>query len=369
MKDPIAEGPASGRASAGTSTRSSNRPTRVRVRTLDEWLRGSDGNGNGSKGPQPLPMLALSEQPPPPAATTEPDAPSPGPGPGRLCEIQIVHIPFPQLVAERSFELPPRSTEFVILVEPANLEAAVEFLAGRASIPPLPLSSSSIQCSAPSSRRTGGWNVAGAVLDTPDARQRLEQILSTHGSHLRPRHEPYHLWRPDSMVEQHLLPLLIEQFKVRAAPSAQATRRLDVWDLGSGVGRDAAYVARTLRHHFDVSRTESAPGGPPPFLVTGLDQRYRPRDAAAFRSFMRRQGVDDVTECRLVDLTVPKDGSSPVVEALVKERPACIYAVRYWNRPLFEAVDRFATLGTIVAVTHFAKPAEDSPWPFPHPKV
>jgi hypothetical protein len=348
----------------------------IRIRTLDEWLRDE---------PDPLPMLVLSEKEEEDdfpllrvaaaMATTERNAAETSPAgddpqvlspPPSKCRhdpalrLRIAHIPFSQLVSERSFELPPRNMEFLILVEPAALESAMLFLTGRASSPPVQSSASSLP-SPPSSQRGGTtWNVTGAVLDTPDARRHLDKVLSNH---FTKRRDPYQLWRPDSMVERHLLPLLSEQLAMRP----QTTRRLDVWDLGSGVGRDVAFLARHLRLLAASSSDEDE--GRPSFRVIGLDQRYRPRDAATFRAFMQRQGVDDVTECRCVDLTVPKDRVSPVVSAMVEEPPACIYAVRYWNRPLFEEVNRLAAPGTVVAITHFAKPTEDSDWPFAHPKV
>jgi hypothetical protein len=349
----------------------------IRIRTLDEWLRDE---------PDPLPMLVLSEKEEEEdfpllrvkaaMATTErnaaetsptgndPQALSPPPSKCRhdpALRLRIAHIPFSQLVSERSFELPPRNTEFLILVQPAALESAVQFLSGRALSPPVQSSASSSSLpSIPSQRGGTTWNVNGAVLDTPDARRHLDQVLSNHFTKGR---DPYQLWRPDSMVEQHLLPLLSEQLARRS----RTTRRLDVWDLGSGVGRDVAFLARHLRLLAASSSDEDERR--PSFRVIGLDQRYRPRDAATFRAFMRRQGVEDVTECRCVDLTVPKDRVSPFVSAMVEERPACIYAVRYWNRPLFEEVNRLAAPGTVVAITHFAKPTEDADWPFAHPKV
>jgi hypothetical protein len=351
----------------------------IRIRTLDEWLRDE---------PDPLPMLVLSEKEEEEdfpllrvaaamatternAAVTSPTGDDPqvlSPPPSKCrhdpaLRLRIAHIPFSQLVSERSFELPPRNTEFLILVQPAALESAVQFLTGRASSPPVQSSSSSSSSSLPSipSQRGGTtWNVTGAVLDTPDARHYLDQVLSNHFIKGR---DPYQLWRPDSMVEHHLLPLLSEQLAMRP----RTTRRLDVWDLGSGVGRDVAFLARHLRLLAANSSDEDK--GRPSFRVIGLDQRYRPRDAATFRAFMRRQQVEDVTECRCVDLAVPKDRVSPVVSAMLEERPACIYAVRYWNRPLFEEVNRLAAPGTVVAITHFAKPTEDADWPFAHPKV
>jgi hypothetical protein len=369
LEDRVAEA-APVELAAQTSTLPAGFRFRFRIGTVEEWLQHGD-----ERQTTPLPMLVLSEEFPllvVARATAEndgdgdDDAAAGAGAPSASCHhpdlaskrrrIRIVHIPFSELVAERAFELPPRNAEFVILVEPARLEAAVHFLT----------STGRSFATAASPRMGAAWSVVGAILDTADTRQQIEQIA------LPPYDDPnQRLWQPDSMVEQHLLSLLCDRLATRSTPSPQMPRRaVHVWDLGSGVGRDVAYLARNLRR-FVESRSEGSSDGEqgPAFRVVGLDQRYKPRDAAVFRSFMQRQGVDDVTECRFVDLTVSKDRDCSIVAALVEERPECIYAVRYWNRPLFEAVDRLAPRGTIVAITHFAKPADDADWPFPHPKV
>jgi hypothetical protein len=352
---------------------------RIRIRTVEEWLRHGD-----ERQTTPLPMLDLSEEFPLLVAARakaeidddddDDDDAAAGAGASRAPSasfhrapasdrrrIRIVHIPFSELVAERAFELPPRNAEFVIFVEPARLEAAVHFLTGRSfATAASPRGGNAVP------RMGAAWSVVGAILDTADTRQQIEQIA------LPPYDDPnQRLWHPDSMVEQHLLPLLRDRLTTRSTPTPQWSRRtVHVWDLGSGVGRDVAYLARNLRSVVESGSDGSNDGEHgPAFRVVGLDQRYKPRDAAVFRSFMQRQGVDDLTECRCVDLTVSKDRDSSIVAALVDERPECIYAVRYWNRPLFETVDRLAPRGTIVAITHFAKPTDDADWPFPHPKV
>jgi hypothetical protein len=381
-----------GKASAPGSDTTAKAKSDIRKVSVREWLRlpvlssSSSASPLSSPPPQlqpisPLPLLVLSESYPPflrpwifpheshasqvddggAPETKQPQEPSSSivvtsKPPAAL--LRVVHIPLPELVAERSFELPPRDVGFVVLIEPERLEAAAEFL-----ILDKTPSTSDRKMKRP-------WSVAGAVLDTPDAQEELRLILVMRPRSFAVPELPYNLWMPNPLVQKSLLPLLAQELQQQWADSSR--RRLIVWDLGSGAGRDVAFLASQLLRVEDSSRsgTRDDREGRERFRVVGLDQRYSSRDAAVFRAFMRRQGVEDVTEARRVDLSSDQGAVASTFRlAFEQEVPSCVYAVRYWNRLIFQLVRDAAGPGSIVAVSHFAKPAAGSGWPFSHPKV
>jgi hypothetical protein len=268
------------------------------------------------------------------------------------------------------------------------------------------------------------WKVAGFLLDTPEARQELRSYLTVKSNFPLcsfVHHPPHHLWRPDPLVQYHLLPLLSNELvderllqlkrcngkEASSSSPGRRRRRLDVWDLGSGSGRDLVFLSSQLLRVVDSGGRPRCEGRKVPeeqlqqeqgkdanldehhlepsllFRVVGMDHRYRSgAGSESLQAFLRREGVEDVAEGRHMDLSLGKDnyeddglssslscGGGCFRRAFLQEKPVCVYAVRFWNRPLWEFVRDRAEAGTIVAVSHFAKPAEGSGWPFSHPKV
>jgi hypothetical protein len=93
------------------------------------------------------------------------------------------------------------------------------------------------------------------------------------------------LWSPDPMIEQ-TLPLLKEKLQ----STGQQHGVMEIWDIGSGLGRDVCYLAEELLYHPPhnhmkdhcpnhtiSSETDAAtlPPDLPVFRIIGYDQRYR----------------------------------------------------------------------------------------------
>jgi hypothetical protein len=215
------------------------------------------------------------------------------------------------------------------------------------------------------------------------------------------------LWKPDPMVEHVLLPLLLLQptpFGQSVAhirldndeTIASSSSSVEVWDLGAGLGRDVCFLAEELLYHWNTTYpTTTWMNGknnthhlPTPWRVIGFDQRYRNVHVNDSIDFWKRRHVDTITACQLVDFSRIRH-----VTDLFEMTPAptshdknhhhhhcrrvvrCIYAVRYWNKLLFQSIihaglknDPWLPKGTIVAISHFGKASIHSTWDFPHPK-
>jgi hypothetical protein len=149
------------------------------------------------------------------------------------------------------------------------------------------------------------------------------------------------------------MPLLIEKF----VHNVQGN--FIVWDLGSGAGRDVSFLAEELKNakcKRNLSRS---------FQIVGFD--YHQGSAKRSLPLWKNRKVDDVTECRLVNLKH--------LEALEKNLESdngliCIYAVRFLNRRILHWIAKTAHLmtGCVFAISHFCK-EKGQEWTWEHPKV
>jgi hypothetical protein len=304
--------------------------------------------------------------------------------------LTVVHIPFYEL-KDRRFELPPRRNPFAILLSiDDNHNGSTELqqwiqdlLSGHGDSFLHSFHSSSTSSSSCTTRRrlTQSWNVA-ALLNANDMElwQSAEQCgvsvfmagLESANDHRKTnpvqiRLPLPRLWSPDPMVEVILLPLL------RQTMQSNPNGFVEIWDCGSGAGRDVCFLAEELLYSSALDQSFR-------FRVVGWDQRYRDNHINDTVDFWKRRQVDTVAKCQCVDfgrvstltelfevLPMPTSGEKcrPIVY--------CICAVRYWNKSLFQSLvqagfDGFLPIGTIVAISHFGKSSIDAAWDFPHPK-
>lgn len=306
--------------------------------------------------------------------------------------ITVVHIPLEELSQGRRFELPPRHVPFGILIgrSAANDDDASIRLEPTAPPPATTLvrlqTVLSGSCRAheegDGSRRkrlTCPWNVRAVLLasleETWQQAQRCHvpvavgrgPIASPGAFQIKSR-----LWEPDPMVEWILLPLLLQTMNDNSTSLERPS--LEIWDFGAGVGRDVGFLAEELRGR--LWWHESTPR--PHVRVVGLDQRYLDSvHIEATTSFWKRRHVEAVTRSRCIDLTDKALVMNELARATDHHKFGtvqwCFYAVRYWNRPLFQALmkaghDNALPVGTILAISQFGKPHSGASWNFPHPK-
>jgi hypothetical protein len=238
------------------------------------------------------------------------------------------------VLKERSFELPARHVEFSVLVHPSDLDRAEEFFFG-------PRDKSRKRPFKP-------WNVAKVLLDEDSLWSEADTLGILAAPDSVPGFPLPRLWHPDPMMEHILLPLL------KDLPLGQEDGQ--VWDLGSGAGRDLTFLAEELA---STSKNN--------FEFVGLDHRYNQKEAGITNAFCERRGVAQTTSCKKLDCS-----KWELVKAEIENMKnlKALYAVRFWKPALFHAAatasDTFQP-GTILAMSNFCKPYEGASWDFDNP--
>jgi hypothetical protein len=248
------------------------------------------------------------------------------------------------------------------------------------------------------------------------------------------------LWQPHPMIEYHVLPLLQTNVAILQQQAHQQQPPLlnqdgnhhdepsynnynnnhhfvevEIWDLGSGAGRDVCFLAESLTLQQQQQQLPSYH-----VMVCGIDHLL----ASAHRClpFWKRRRVDSHTCSLLLDLhqvsqveqvwkkrteTISHhyrrrlgekediDSGGTRRQSQRRKKIMCCYAVRFYHRPLIEWIlqyllsssqeaihnrnnpnndheeqhDLSYTIPFVLAVSHFCKPTPQATWTFDHPKV
>ena len=262
----------------------------------------------------------------------------------------VVHLPFSSLISgERSCEMPPRNQSFGILLEKIddnseqqdNDKLLLEFFFADKS-------KATHQSRKP-------WTVHALLIATSE----LWEESKVLGIHQPLNHQstptsnlPFplpRLWQPDPLISSLLWPILESQMSCQKKYYDCA-----IWDLGSGAGRDACYIAENVKLC-----------GWTHCRVVGLDNHKA--SAKRCEPFWRRRNVAEIAQSRNVNLN-----NLELVEELIKQdNVACFYAVRFLNRKLLAYLAHESNLkpGTVFAMSYFCKPSDGAEWKFEHPKV
>ena len=250
----------------------------------------------------------------------------------------LVNLPLESLLCgDRSSELPPRDVKLDLLVSPLqDLEDVRGLFLAKVS-------------KATGASRTP-WKVGRVAIATDDFFGCLPpRSVASGPPSLKP---PFpRLWRPDSMVESVLLPLLKGAFSSGGAGN--------VVDLGSGAGRDVAFLAENL-----LSSKGGGGDDQDRWKVFGIDNHKGARRRSD--RLWQNRGVSECAELVGVNLKKLAD-----FEAFRNDRGPLkfLYCVRYLNRPLLLHLSESITLpASIVALSHFTVEA-DGTFPYDHPKL
>lgn len=250
-------------------------------------------------------------------------------------DVIVVHLPFSTLKSgERSCELPPRHVEFDILVdESMDLQEIQEFFGA------------TVSKATQQSRKP--WRIRHVWMASEEKAKPLglnppNGINSTQDFQPLPR-----LWQPDQLLPRRVWPHL-KSLLLSEKRRNQDISRYEVWDLGSGAGRDVCYLAEQLKVH-QLNCT-----------VVGIDNHK----ASAQRCvpLWERRGVGAWTEARNLDL-------NKLDQRAFSNEVICLYAVRFLNRKLLSYIAANAPPGTLFGMSHFCKASPDASWTFDHPKV
>ena len=280
----------------------------------------------------------------------------------------VVHLPFETLLTgERSCELPPRHVEFAVLTDDRDVPRdKLEAFFG-----------ATVSKATQQSRKP--WRVVQLLVTNEElwlcagkhgVFEEGTQQQQQHGTAeiRKGSFVPFpRLWEPDPLVKNMLLPLVKE--------SLQHTSSLEIWDLGSGAGRDVCFLAEELKRFLSLPLTTTATTAGIDCLesikIVGVDNHK----ASAKRCipFWKHRHVGDITEALFLNLN-----KIDLVRNEIRNRScgsrsnvACYYAVRFWNRKLINFLinEEASQEGTLLAMSHFCKPYEGATWNFDHPKV
>ncbi|GMH97558.1 hypothetical protein TrST_g6732 [Triparma strigata] len=228
----------------------------------------------------------------------------------------LVNLPFPSLLSSGlGCSLPPRSVPFDLILP--------------SSPPPLTILSffTSKLSSATNSSRTP-WLVRNYIITLSTFS--TEFLTDVPQSIPGPR-----LWKPSVIVEEVLCEILREGGEG------------SVVDLGSGAGRDVAFLAENFpnSHFYGIDNHK------------GSSKRCLPLWCS--------RGVSETTH--LVNINLKK--LDVFFEFLEGQRPVRMcYAVRYLNRPLMAELGKSMREGEVFAIEHFVV-NEDGSFPFDHPRI
>lgn len=256
----------------------------------------------------------------------------------------VVRLPFYTLLSgERSYELPPRHVPFVLLTDENVLDSARAFFGATSSkatqqsrkpwlVPQVLLSNDSF------------WKDASNLGIVKD--EYTKSTMENNSFKIQSR-----LWQPDPLVKNVLWPLLRDGTTVSSPPPPHSEQ---VWDLGSGAGRDVCFLAE-----------QAKASGKQHYTFVGIDNHKG--SVKRCLPFWKHRHVEDYTEARNLNLN-----KIPLVEdEMTNQTVVCLYAVRFWNEKLVKCIAANGELkpGTLFGVSHFCKPYPGAPWDFDHPKV
>jgi len=253
----------------------------------------------------------------------------------------VVHLPLSTLLSgERSCELPPRHVPFAVLIHEDVMDSAREFFGA------------TISKATQQSRKP--WLIPQVLLanDTLWKEARELGILQVENGKASKGDDVFQpqsrLWQPDPMIMSVLWPLL------RELPPSTSPHSEEVWDLGSGAGRDACFLAEHAKAL-----------GMNHYRFVGIDNHKGSMKRCL--PFWKHRHVDNYTEARNMNL----NKIDCVREEMKGRSIVCLYAVRFWNAKMvtFIANDAELLSGTLFAMSHFCKPYPGAPWDFDHPKV
>lgn len=265
-------------------------------------------------------------------------------------EVTIVELPFSTLISgERSCELPPRSLSFVVLLDPSTQDVLeIREFFGQV------VSKATQQSRKP-------WLVRHVLLANKalwdEARElnilQSRDIHKDRGVAFQPLPR---LWRPDPVVERVLWPLLQQQL-IETTIDKHDDTVAEIWDLGSGAGRDACFLAEQIKA---LSGLEG-----PRYRVVGID--HHKGSAKRCLPLWKHRQVDDCTRALNIDL---RKMDQVQHELSQQQHVLCLYAVRFYHPPILHYLAKDAPLAadTLFAMSHFCKPHPGARWDFDHPK-
>ena len=276
----------------------------------------------------------------------------------------IVNLPFETLVSgERSCELPPRNMPFAVMLSSKSrfsVKDVHQFFFSTTS-------KSTGQSRVP-------WMLKQIIVADEDEKDgnvfweelKAMKLLEEGDNNVS---LPLRLWKPDPLVQDVLLPILIEyvrEWSKKQDSEHKSSIIGEVWDLGSGAGRDVCFLAEEVQYFCrNELKLDQCP-----LLFVGIDNHKG--SAKRCQPLWEHRGVATITESRLTNLKKVDLIEASLDKLLSQQRQLVLcYAVRFLNRPLLEYIAENKHIimnGMTFAISHFCM-KEDGIWEFDHPKA
>jgi len=285
-----------------------------------------------------------------------------------------VNLPLDSLLSgKRSCELPPRVISFGVLVPKVFYRIAANSCENSDQESVLIHNSilSFFLGTNGDKNKTGvnkvGWDIDMFLLESADLWEESNALgISTSNDKDRVVFPLTRLWQPSSLVEDEILPIISNAMKNEIdseKKESNAPKRLQVWDLGCGSGRDICFLAEEIKALYNLDKTEKD------IKFIGMDRHKASKDRSTL--LWKNRKIEDITDWLNIDLKKVHIFNDEV-ENNKDNTIFIIFAVRYLNLKLINYIaseECPLPLNTIYAMSHFCKIDDDRPWEFEHPKV
>ena len=277
-------------------------------------------------------------------------------------ELTIVNIPFESLDS-RCIELPPRNVEFDVIYPDTDNDEVFNYF------------NQTVRPSSGTSQKP--WAVRNSVIGSRSFFDKCRMGISAcDGSFITKvvgviedvksvRPGP-RLWRPDTMVESLLFPLLRGKLSVIQQTSQQSAEahRLYVMDLGCGAGRDVAFLAEEASKVWSL--TNSSMALDEVLSVVGIDSHKKTFKRC--NPLWESRGVSRIT--RLERLNLKNEVEFDSLVARLGGAVDLMYSVRFLSRSLVSRISRgsYVRPGGHFLMSHFITESDGS-FPYDHPTI
>ena len=287
--------------------------------------------------------------------------------------MKVVNLPLDSLLSgKRRCELPPLVMSFGVLVpnefyriSTNSCETNEESALIHNSILSFFLGTNS------GKNKTGvnkvGWDIEFFLLESSDLWKESSALgISTSTDKDEVEFPLPRLWQPSSLVEDEIFPIISNVLKNEfdsEKKDSNAFKRIQVWDLGCGSGRDICFLAEEIQSSHNLNKANTN------IQFIGMDRHKASKDRSTL--LWKNRKIEDVTNWLNIDLKKVHLFNNEVINNKDDNR-FVIYAVRYLNLKLsnYIASEECALpLNAIYAMSHFCRIDDDHPWEFEHPKV
>lgn len=215
--------------------------------------------------------------------------------------------------------------------------------------------------------KKSGWNIDFLILESSDLWKESNSLGISTSSNKSEILFPFtRLWQPSKLVEDELFSIISNIIKSNIDLENKETnlpKKLQVWDLGCGAGRDLCFLAEETKSlYYQDDTTKNL------IEFIGMDRHKASKDRSTL--LCKNRMVEDITSWKQFDLKKVH----LFHDEIMNNRDVTtfiIFAVRYLNMKLLTYISSEECQlppDTIYAMSHFCQIDDEHPWEFDHPK-